>query len=146
MCLKEDPESKVACETATKGNTVMVLGEITTKAKCVMEQVVRQACKDVGYDSEAKGLDYKKACIIINLDTQSNEIANAVHEKKAVEEIGAGDQGMMLGYATNETKEFMPLSHVLATKLMQKVNEVRESGEIKWIHPDSKSQVTIEYK
>ena len=145
-CLAQDPDAKVACETAAKGEMVMIFGEITTTAKVDWEQVVRDTIRDVGYDSDAKGLDYSKCNVIIAIEHQSPDIAQGVHINKKVEEIGAGDQGIMFGYASNETKELMPLSHLLATQLGKRLTDVRKDGTLKWVRPDGKTQDTIEYK
>jgi len=145
-CFKSDPNSYVACETATKTNMVMILGEITTKARVNYEQVVRDAIKGIGYDDAAKGMDYKKCNVIVAIEAQSPDIAQAVHEKKADEDIGAGDQGIMFGYATDETEEMMPLSHVLANKLGKRLTDVRKENLCKWVRPDGKTQVTVVYK
>jgi S-adenosylmethionine synthetase len=145
-CLKEDPTSKVACESCCKNNMVMVFGEITTKAKINYDQVVRDTLKKIGYDSKEKGIDYRTANVIVALDEQSPDIAQGVHVDRKVEEIGAGDQGHMFGYASDETKELMPLTHLLATSIGRRLTDVRNQGILKWVRPDGKTQVTVEYK
>merc|ERR1712159_656185 len=152
-CLKEDPKSKVACETATKDNMVMVAGEITTQAKLDYEKIVRRVVKQIGFDSfvddlssvDSKGLSDKTCEVIVRINKQSPDIAGGVHVGKDEMDVGAGDQGIMLGYASDETEDCMPLTHLLATKLGHKLTEVRKSGELWWLRPDGKTQVTIEY-
>jgi len=145
-CLAQDPYSKVACETASKTGLVMVFGEITTKAKVNYEAVVRETVKKIGYDAKEKGMDYRTANIVVAIEAQSPDIAQGVHIDRKVEDIGAGDQGHMFGYATDETEEMMPLTHSLATQLGARLTKVRVEGICKWVRPDGKTQVTVEYR
>lgn len=126
-CVSQDPDSRVACETCTKTGMIMIFGEISTRASVNYEQVIRDTVRDIGYDDVNKGLDYKTMNVIVAIEEQSPEIAQAVNSVKE-EDVGAGDQGIMFGYATNETQSFMPLSHQLATSLGNKLTQVRKFG------------------
>merc|ERR1712045_272135 len=152
-CLTGDPKSKVACETATKDNMVMVAGEITTQSKIDYEKVVRGVVAKIGFDSyvddlssvDSKGLSCDTCECIVRINKQSPDIAGGVHVGKDEMDVGAGDQGIMFGYATDETEDCMPLTHSVATKLGKKLTDVRKSGLLWWLRPDGKTQVTIEY-
>merc|ERR1711920_850284 len=152
-CLTEDPYSKVACETATKDNMVMVFGEITTQAKLDYDKIVRAEVKKIGFDSfvddlssvDSKGLSCDTCEVLVRINKQSPDIAGGVHVGKSDLDVGAGDQGIMFGYASDETESCMPLTHLMATKLGKKLTDVRKDGSLWWLRPDGKTQVTIEY-
>jgi S-adenosylmethionine synthetase len=144
--LAEDPMSRVACETLVTTGLAFIAGEVTTKAYAPVSDIVRQTIKEIGYNDHSMGFDWETCGVIVSLDKQSPDISQGVSEGEGLyAEQGAGDQGLMFGYACNDTKELMPMPIVLAHRLTNKLTEYRKSGAVDFLRPDSKSQVTVRY-
>ena len=144
-CIKEDEKSRVSCNCCIKSGMVFLVGEITTKARINYEQVVRETIKEIGYDDSSKGFDYKTCNVVVAIEEQTHDISQCV-DSDSIEDLGAGDQGFVFGYATNETTEMIPLSHLVALKLTEKITSLRKDGTLSWLRPDAKAQVTFEYE
>jgi S-adenosylmethionine synthetase len=144
--LKDDPRARVAAETLCNTGLVVLAGEITTTAHVNYQHVAREVIKNIGYDNTEYGIDYKGCAVLVAYDTQSPDIAQGVDEGRGLNlDQGAGDQGLMFGYAVDETPELMPLPIHLAHRLVERQAQLRKSGKLKWLRPDAKSQVTIHY-
>jgi S-adenosylmethionine synthetase len=154
--LAQDPDARVACECATTTGLVFVFGEVTTSAYVDIDQIVRDTVRDIGYTRGKYGFDYETCGVIVSLKEQSKDIAHGVDralevrdqaaQEAAVEETGAGDQGMMIGFACDETPEYMPMTIALANKLVRELTRARVTSQIPWLRPDAKSQVTVQYE
>eukprot|EP00927_Polykrikos_kofoidii_P055377 TRINITY_DN49648_c0_g1_i1.p1 TRINITY_DN49648_c0_g1~~TRINITY_DN49648_c0_g1_i1.p1 ORF type:complete len:390 (-),score=58.73 TRINITY_DN49648_c0_g1_i1:413-1582(-) len=145
-CLTQDADARVSCEACTKTGMVMVLGQVVTKATVNYEQVIREVVKFVGYDNDAMGMNWRTMNIIVALDEKVLDFSQAMCSGRTAENAGLGQHGVAAGYATNESPEMVPVSHVLASKLSARLDEVRRDGILPWVRPDARVQVIMEYK
>ena len=143
-CLRHDPDSRVACETLVGKNLVVLTGEITSSHKPDYEKIVRDTLNKIGYRNDFPGIDPETCTILINIVKQVAEISQGVTQKD--DKLGAGDQGIMFGYATNETDEYLPVTLALSHRILKELARIRHAGEVDWLRPDAKSQVTVKYK